>query len=120
VYGQTAYSVIGLWSSSATTIEPIYVGDSYTGNASPWDDFFDAVFLVGGSTTLEVPDVTNAYLFLAENDGIFWDNSGSYEVHIATGNAVPEIDASASGIALALVAGLVSLLRERRRSRLIN
>jgi hypothetical protein len=117
IYGQTAYSMIGLWSSSATSIDPIYIGDTYTGNASPWDDFFDAVFLVGSSITLEVPEGTDAYLFLAENDGLFYDNSGSYQVTLTTRNAVPEIDAGSAGIALALISALVGLFRERRPGR---
>lgn len=97
---QDVYSVIGLWSSSADSITPIDVGSIY-GN------WIDAVFLVGSNARIDVPDVENAYLFLAENDGIFYDNSGFYTATITA--AVPE-----PASALLLFTSLLSLLVFRR------
>jgi hypothetical protein len=81
IYGQTAYTLIGLWSTSATEINPVTVGDEYSGGSLS-DDFFDAVFLVGSTANLDVPDLPEVYLFLAENDGIWSDNSGAYNVNL--------------------------------------
>ena len=89
--GQKAYSLIGIWSSSATSIIPL---------TSNWQS---AIFEVGTGTTLNIPQIGSAYLFLAENDGYFQDNSGKYNVHIEATSAVP-VPAAAplmlSGLAL--------------------
>jgi hypothetical protein len=104
VYGQTAYTLIGLWSTSATEINPVYVGGKYTGNGDPYDDFLDAVFLLGSSASLVVPDLPEVYLFLAENDGIWSDNSGAYDVlleysHIPLPAALPLFLSGLGGLA---------------------
>ena len=87
------YSLIGVWSSTGSFITPI-------GNA----------FNIGSSETLSVPGGP-AYLFLAENDGIFGDNTdGHYDVTI---NAVPE---PTSLSLLALGGALVAARRRRRQA----
>ena len=98
---QDVYNVIGLWSSSADNITPIRVDNIY-------DNWRDAVFLVGSNARIDVPDVENAYLFLAENDGIFSDNDGFYTATITA--SVPE-----PASALLLFASLLSLFAIRRR-----
>ncbi len=54
------YSLIGIWSSSATNINPL--GDP---------------FFLGTQKAVAVPNSPNAYLFLAFNDGIYTDNFDS-------------------------------------------
>lgn len=63
--GLPVYSLIGIWSASSSVIDPI--GDA---------------FAIGTSLEFQAPVVTGAYLFLAENDGLFNDNAGAYEVVI--------------------------------------
>jgi len=70
--GLPVYSLIGIWSSTDTAITAI-----------------GSAFFVGTSATLIVPTSTSAYLFLAENDGIFSDNSGQYNIRLTT-VSVPE------------------------------
>ncbi|MEH6558557.1 MAG: PEP-CTERM sorting domain-containing protein [Oceanicoccus sp.] len=98
---QDVYSVIGLWSSSADSITPILVDNIYK-------DWRDAVFLVGSNVRLEVPKIENAYLFLAENDGYFNDNLGSYTATIIA--SVPE-----PASALLMLTSLLGLFAIRRR-----
>jgi hypothetical protein len=74
--GLTAYSLIGIWSSTANSITPI--SDPHT-----------APFFIGSSASLNIPLLSSAYLFLAENDGYFADNSGFYDVHLTATSAVP-------------------------------
>ena len=95
--GLPAYSLIGIWSSSPDAIVPI--GDPHT-----------SVFFVGSNLVLDIPDAPSLYLFLAENDGAFGDNSGSYNVHL-TASAVPV--PAALPLFLSGVAGL-SLIRRRK------
>lgn len=60
------YSLIGIWSSSATEIDPL-----------------GSAFFVGSSLSFVTPAGASAYLFLAENDGVFSDNGGpGYDVTI--------------------------------------
>lgn len=72
------YSLIGVWSSDAMSINPV------EGGTNP-------AFFIGSSASLVAPTSTGSmYLFLAENDGIFDDNTrGQYQVTIET-TAVPE------------------------------
>lgn len=107
---QDVYSVIGLWSSSADSMIPILFGNIYK-------DWRDAVFLVGSNARIEVPEMDNAYLFLAENDGSFADNAGFYVATINTGfdaalitTSIPE---PSSG--LLMLASLLGLFAIRRR-----
>lgn len=74
--GQKVYSLIGIWSTSADSIVPI-------------GDWQSSIFFIGTEAVLNVPDFSSLYLFLAENDGAFGDNSGFYNVHL-TATAVPE------------------------------
>jgi hypothetical protein len=98
---QDVYSVIGLWSSSADSITPILVDNIF-------DDWRDAVFLVGSNVRIEVPEMENAYLFLAENDGGFYDNFGSYSATIIA--SVPE-----PASAYLMLVSLLSLFAMRHR-----
>lgn len=95
------YSLIGIWSSSATEILPF--GD--------WTNTSSGLGLleIGSLADLTVPDFASAYLFLAENDGYFDDNSGHYDVTIVA--SVPE----PAPLAL-LAVGLFAIVMMRRRS----
>ncbi len=66
------YSLIGIWSSSATEIAPV-VG------------LFSQPFFIGTNLLLSlasIPNESNLFLFLAENDSLFSDNFGSYQVNL--------------------------------------
>jgi len=92
--GLTVYSMIGLWSSTGLNITAI---------GTP--------FFVGPAAILSVP-VGPAFLFLAENDGVFSDNSGQYDVTV---EAVPEPGTLSL---MALGGALIGAARRRRnRSR---
>jgi hypothetical protein len=91
--GLPVYSMIGLWSSTGASITAIGVP-----------------FFVGSAAMLPVPGGGPAYLFLAENDGLFLDNTaGQYDVTIE----VPE-PATLSLIALG---GVLMAARRRRDGR---
>lgn len=96
--GLTAYSLIGIWSRSATAIDPFYTDDL------GWRDINSGLglLLIGSARELVVPDFTSAYLFLAVNDGGFADNSGQYDVRITA--SVPE-----PSVVTLLLLGLVGL-----------
>jgi hypothetical protein len=67
------YALIGIWSSSPTSIFAI-----------------DSSFLIGSFLDLIVPDTSSSlYLFMATNDGNFSDNTGSYSVQIDRLSQVP-------------------------------
>jgi len=73
-----AYSVIGVWSTTPDIINFI----TPAGGTS----WIDALIPVGSGGLFDVPTgYPSAYLFLAENDGFFTDNSpiGEYEVTIS-------------------------------------
>lgn len=73
-----AYSVIGVWSTTPDIINFITPA-----GGSSW---IDALIPVGSGGLFEVPaGYPSAYLFLAENDGNFADNSpiGEYDVTIS-------------------------------------
>lgn len=93
-----AYSLIGIWSSSATEIVPLT------------DNWLTSIFFVGTNAQLQIPSVTSAYLFLAENDGYFNDNSGHYNVHIEA-SVVP---VPAAGPLMLSGLALLHLVRRRK------
>jgi hypothetical protein len=95
----TVYALIGIWSSNPNIITPLtpFVGDN------------NPAFFVGSSKHIDIPNVPFAYLFLADNDGIFSDNSGYYDVTIEA-SVIPLPNAL-----VLLIAGLLPLLLVRRR-----
>ena len=97
--GLPAYALIGIWSSSATEILPF--GD--------WKDVTSGLGLmaIGSGVNLLIPSTASAYLFLAENDGRFADNSGQFDVELA---AAPE-----PGTLGLLFAGILLLIVIHRR-----
>ena len=90
----TVYSLIGLWSSTA---------DSITAMGS--------AFFIGTGGDFVAP-LDTAYLFLAENDGIFEDNSGHYDVTIDFPNIAVPIPASI----WLIVSGFICFLGFRSRN----
>ncbi len=101
--GLSVYSLIGIWSRSATEIDPFYTDNH------GWRDINSGLglLLIGSSRDVIVPTGASAYLFLAVNDGGFSDNFGSYDVTI---NTVP-----IPGAALLMGSSLMALLGARRR-----
>jgi|AZIJ01.1.fsa_nt_gi hypothetical protein len=66
------YSLIGLWSTSPLSIDPL---ELFSG--------VNPAFFIGDFLDVVVPNaISPLYLFLATNDGIFSDNSGAYSVRI--------------------------------------
>ena len=97
--GLDVYSLIGIWSSTPDQITPI--GDPAT-----------APFFVGTNLLLsliDIPEVPELYLFFGENDGLFFDNEGSYHV----GLDVQFVPLPASS--LLLLSGLLGLFATRMR-----
>ncbi len=96
------YSLIGVWSTSPDAIIPI--------TENPLT--LTAPFFIGLEAWLTVPQgFGELYLFLANNDGYFADNSGSYQVSIAL-TPIPRPAA-----AWFMLSALASLLGWRRLSR---
>ena len=62
-------------------------------------------------TALQIPSATNLFLFLAENDGLFADNSGYYNVNID----VQFVPIPASGVLL--LSGLLTIFAARAKSK---
>jgi hypothetical protein len=72
--GLRVYSLIGMWSTSATSLVPYNPGNS------PFDQL---PFLVGYGFSGFVPQYQGQlFLFLANNDGYFEDNVSAYNVYI--------------------------------------
>lgn len=97
--GLNVYSLIGIWSSTADDITPV-------------DGIFSQPFFIGTNLLLSlagIPNESNLYLFLAENDGLFSDNSGSYEVNLNV-QVVP-----LPATALLFMSGLLGLFATRVR-----
>ena len=109
--GLRVYSLIAMWSTSATSIVP-FVPASNPG--------FDTLpFLVGYGLDLAVPDSTGPlFLFFGDNDGYFADNESAYDVSISLravdGPAVAAVPAPAT-LALLASALLMPLVLRRRR-----
>lgn len=100
-----AYSLIGIFSTTADVITPLVdpfmheFGNPQTGP-----------FFIGTQLFLDlagISNVTNLYLFLAENDGVFKDNFGYYDVNL---KVVP-LPASA----LLFMSGLLAMFSTRIR-----
>lgn len=102
-HGLTAYALIGIWSTTADKITPI--GDPHT-----------APFFVGTGLTLNIPASSSLYLFLAENDGGFGDNSGHYNVHleVTDGLTTPQVPVPAALPLFASALAGMSLIRRRK------
>ena len=90
----TVYSLIGLWSSTANSITAM-----------------GSAFFIGTGGNFVAP-LDTAYLFLAENDGIFEDNSGHYDVTIDFTNIAVPIPASI----WLIVSGFICFLGFRSRN----
>lgn len=78
--GLPVYSLIGVWSSDANTINPV-------------EEEPNPAFFIGSTLDLITPDYPdNLYLFLATNDGIFSDNPDDffYTVTVNDSTSVPE------------------------------
>lgn len=77
--GLPVYSLIGIFSTTSDVITPL--GASID-TANLGDPLMSA-FFIGTSLNLStIPSVPELFLFLAENDGGFFDNTGSYDVTI--------------------------------------
>ena len=92
--GALVYSLIGIWSAEPDGIVPL----------GPFDP--TPVFDIGAAAVVPVPTVPSAYLFLGENDGIFADNVGAYDVRleaivapVPTPAALPLFAAAAAAVA---------------------
>ncbi|MEM7252108.1 MAG: PEP-CTERM sorting domain-containing protein [Pseudomonadota bacterium] len=95
--GLPVYNLIGIWSSTPGAITP--VGDA---------------FHVGANALLTVP-TGPSYLFFGNNDGMFHDNEGFYNVFISTpGGTTTQVPEPTPLILLAT--GLVALALRGRRS----
>ncbi|MBV1929981.1 MAG: hypothetical protein KUG81_10780 [Gammaproteobacteria bacterium] len=95
------YSLIGLWSTNPTSIDPF---ELFSG--------VNPAFFIGGLLDIIVPDaISPLYLFMATNDGIFRDNRGAYSVRIDNITQVPT-----PPVIYLLLVGLVFLKRFVTRS----
>lgn len=94
------YALIGIWSSDPSDIIPLtpFVGDN------------NPAFYIGSSNQINIPNVPFAYLFLGDNDRMFFDNDGFYEVMMVA-SVIPLPNAL-----VLLIAGLLPLLLVRRRA----
>jgi len=93
--GLPVYSLIGLWSTSATLIDPV-----------------DSPFYIGSSLDLFAPTALGSlYLFMGENDGYFSDNffDDKYNVSITVAN----VPAPSTIVLMAL--GMLGIMFARRR-----
>lgn len=98
--GALVYSLIGIWSAEPDGIVPLAGLDP------------TPVFDIGAAAVVPVPAVASAYLFLGENDGVFSDNLGFYEVRLEA--IVAPVPAPA---ALPLFTGAAAMMATRVRPR---
>ena len=109
VHQLDAYSLIGIWSSTADEITPIGIN---------FDDpsLDTARFVIGnGLIDLIVPDGDSVFLFLAENDGFFSDNSGFYNVTVSFEDNLAAVPLPASALLFGTaVLGLLGMRRKHR------
>ncbi|VAW88778.1 hypothetical protein MNBD_GAMMA17-1353 [hydrothermal vent metagenome] len=98
--GLPVYSLIGMWSTSASLIDPI-----------------ESPFYIGSLLELIVPTaIDNLYLFLGENDGYFSDNffDDKYNVTIAVTN----VSAPSTLALMSLgIIGIAVARRQKNRSK---
>lgn len=77
--GLPVYSLIGIFSTTSDVITPLGASIDTANLGDP----LQSAFFIGTSLMLsDLPSVPELFLFLAENDGGFYDNSGSYDVTI--------------------------------------
>lgn len=102
--GLTVYALIGIWSTSATSINPV-----------------GSAFVVGSANNLVAPTGSGSfYLFLADNDGVFEDNPPQYfyTVTVPVPGEQPAVPEPGTYALFGLgIAGLLVGRRKLRRSR---
>lgn len=77
--GLPVYSLIGIFSTTSDVITPLGASIDTANLGDP----LQSAFFIGTSLVLDnLPSVPELFLFFANNDGAFSDNTGSYDVTI--------------------------------------